>query len=90
MARGGNMRMPAGATDAHQIAERMVVGRAILAAVGRSYLEAANAHACCPWSKSIELGVNSDPAVYNVVFQQPAANSMQMPVQVAPGANRPQ
>ena len=72
MARGGNMRMPAGATDAHLIAERMVVGRAILAAVGRSYLEAANAHACCPWSKSIELGVNSDPAFYNVVFEQPA------------------
>lgn len=93
MARGGNMRMPPGATDAHLIAERMVVGRAILAAVGRSYLEAANAHACCPWSKSIELGVNSDPAVYNVVFEKPA-EGVQVPYsgQVAPesGVNRPQ
>lgn len=92
MARGRNMRMPAGATDAHLIAERMVVGRAILAAVGRSYLEAANAHACCPWSKSIELGVNSDPAFYNVVFQQRAPVQAPNAGQYYPGAgvNRPQ
>lgn len=92
MARGGNMRMPAGATDAHLIAERMVVGRAILAAVGRSYLDAANAHACCPWSKSIELGVNSDPAVYNVVFEQPANMKVPNSGEYDPGAgvSRPQ
>ncbi len=67
-----SMRMPAGATDSRLITERMIVGRAILAAVGRSYLDAANAHACCPWSKAIELGVSSDPVTYNVVFARPA------------------
>ena len=50
------------------IAGRMVVGRSILAAVGRSYLDAADAHACCPWNKAIQLGVNSDPAMYASVF----------------------
>jgi hypothetical protein len=50
------------------IAGRMVVGRSILAAVGRSYLDAADAHACCPWNKSIQIGLNSDPAMYNSVF----------------------
>jgi hypothetical protein len=50
------------------IAGRMVVGRSILAAVGRSYLDAADAHACCPWNKAIQIGVNSDPAMYASVF----------------------
>ncbi len=50
------------------IAGRMVLGRAILAAVGRSYLDAADAHACCPWNKAIQIGVNSDPAMYASVF----------------------
>ena len=67
-----SVRLPAGATDSRLITERMVVGRAILAAVGRSYLEASDANACCPWSKSIELGINSDPAYYNAVFARPA------------------
>jgi hypothetical protein len=71
MAMGGPM--PAGATDARLITQRMIVGRAILAAVGRSYLDAANAHACCPWSKAIELGVSGDPALYNPAFVRPAA-----------------
>ena len=73
VSRAGSMHLPPGATDAHLITERMIVGRAILAAVGRSYLSAADASGCCPWSKAIELGVNSDPAYYNVVFQRPAA-----------------
>lgn len=63
------MRLPPGATDGRLITERMIVGRAILAAAGRSYLDAADAHGCCPWSKAIELGINSDPAYYNEVFQ---------------------
>jgi hypothetical protein len=46
-----------------------IVGRAILAAVGRSYLDAMDAHQCCPWGGSIQLGINSDPAYYNPVFQ---------------------
>jgi hypothetical protein len=66
-------RMPPGATDAPLIAERMVVGRAILAAVGRSYLEAASANACCPWSKAIEVGVAGDPAAYDAGFAGSAA-----------------
>jgi hypothetical protein len=68
MSYAGSMRMPPGATDIRQITERMVVGRAILAAAGRSYLDAANAHACCPWSKAIELGLSGDPASYNSAF----------------------
>ena len=79
------MRLPVGATDARLITERMVVGRAILAAAGRSYLEAADANACCPWSKSIELGINSDPAVYNSVFARPAVGNL-----IQPGMNAPQ
>jgi hypothetical protein len=63
--------MPPGATDEHLITERMIVGRAILAAVGRSYLEAASANACCPWSKAIEVGVGGDPAAYNAGFARP-------------------
>jgi hypothetical protein len=66
-----SMAMPAGATDPRRITEGMIVGRAILAAAGRSYLNASNANACCPWSKAIELGVNSDPAYYNAVFARP-------------------
>jgi hypothetical protein len=72
VSRGAGMRMPPGATDARLITERMIVGRAILAAVGRSYLDAADAHACCPWSKAIELGINSDPAYFNAAFARPA------------------
>lgn len=60
--------MPAGATNTLQITEGMIVGRAILAAVGRSYLSAASANACCPWSKAIEIGVGGDPASYNSAF----------------------
>jgi hypothetical protein len=78
MSYAGSMRMPPGATDVRQITERMVVGRAILAAVGRSYLDAANAHACCPWSKAIELGLSGDPAAYNAAFTG------------SPGVNLPQ
>ena len=72
-------RLPASATDARLIAERMVVGRAILAAAGRSYLDAANAHACCPWSKSIELGVNPSRVFYDEVFQAPAQLNVPAP-----------
>ena len=64
-------RMPPGATDGRLITERMVVGRAILAAVGRSYREAASANACCPWSKAIEVGVGGDPAAYEAGFARP-------------------
>jgi hypothetical protein len=63
--------MPPGATDGRLITERMIVGRAILAAVGRSYREAASANACCPWSKAIEVGVGGDPAAYNAGFARP-------------------
>lgn len=54
--------------EINAIAGRMVVGRSILAAVGRSYLDAADAHGCCPWNKSIQIGVNGDPVMYNSVF----------------------
>ncbi|MFI4973204.1 MAG: hypothetical protein ACHP84_01545 [Caulobacterales bacterium] len=64
--------MPPGATDGRLIGERMIVGRAILAAVGRSYREAASANACCPWSKAIEVGVGGDPAAYNAGFARPS------------------
>ena len=78
-AEAGSMRLPADAVNVRLIAERMVVGRAILAAVGRSYLEAANAHQCCPWGHSIELGISSDPAYYNAVFS--ALPAVQQPQQ---------
>jgi hypothetical protein len=74
-----SVRLPAGATDSRLITERMVVGRAILAAVGRSYLDAADANACCPWSKSIELGLSGDPAYYNAVFARPAGARVSQP-----------
>jgi hypothetical protein len=70
LARPDAKSLPQDATNARLIAERMVVGRAILAAVGRSYLDAAYAHDCCPWNKSIELGVMTDPAAYDVVFSK--------------------
>lgn len=70
------MQLPPGATDSRLITERMIVGRAILAAVGRSYLDAANAHACCPWSKAIELGVSSDPVTYNGAFERPSGAAL--------------
>jgi len=63
--------LPPGATDERLITERMIVGRAILAAVGRSYQEAASANACCPWSKAIEVGVGGDPAAYDAGFARP-------------------
>jgi len=72
LAEAGRTPLPAGATNTLQITEGMIVGRAILAAVGRSYLESKAAAQCCPWSSSLELGVNSDPAFYNAVFQRPA------------------
>ena len=72
-------RLPASATNARLISGRMIVGRAILAAAGRSYLEAANAHDCCPWSKSIELGVNPSRVFYDEVFQAPAGLNLQQP-----------
>lgn len=84
LSRAGSMHLPPGATDAHLITERMIVGRAILSAVGRSYLSAADASGCCPWSKAIELGVNSDPAYYNVVFQRPAGVNVAAPAFEAP------
>lgn len=67
-----SMRLPPGSTDAPRITAGMIVGRAILAAAGRSYLEAAGANACCPWSKAIELGISGDPAIYSAVFARPA------------------
>ncbi len=73
VANAAGTRLPPGATNARLIAQQMVVGRAILAAVGRSYLDAADASACCPWGKGIELGLNSDPAYYNPVFERPSA-----------------
>jgi hypothetical protein len=75
----GSTRLPAGATDVGLITERMIVGRSILAAVGRSYLNAANAHDCCPWSKAIELGVSGDPVFYNVVFEKPSGVNLPQP-----------
>lgn len=79
LAEAGRTPLPAGATNALQITEGMIVGRAILAAAGRSYLENKAAAQCCPWSSSLELGVNSDPAFYNAVFQRPAP-SVSVPV----------
>ncbi len=54
--------------EINAIAGRMVVGRSILAAVGRSYLDAADAHDCGPGNKAIQICVNSDPAMYASVF----------------------
>lgn len=85
-AEAGRTPLPAGATNALQIAEGMIVGRAILAAVGRSYLESKAAAQCCPWSSSLELGVNSDPAFYNSVFQRPAP-FVSVPIVQAPHAS---
>lgn len=79
LAAAGSRRLPASATDVRLIAEGMVVGRAILAAVGRSYLEAANAHACCPWGKAIQLGVNPSRAFYDEVFAAPAGVNLRQP-----------
>jgi hypothetical protein len=79
LAAAGSSPLPASATDARSIANGMVVGRAILAAVGRSYLEAANAHACCPWGKAIELGVSPSRVFYNEVFQAPARANIPQP-----------
>jgi hypothetical protein len=55
-------------SEIEAIEGRMVVGRSILAAVGRSYLDAADAHACCPWNKAIQIGVNSESEMYASVF----------------------
>jgi hypothetical protein len=79
LAAAGPRRLPAIATNATYIAEGMVVGRAILAAVGRSYLDAANAHGCCPWGHAIELGVNPSRVFYDKVFTEPAALDLRQP-----------
>lgn len=71
-AEAGRTPLPAGTTNTRLITEGMIVGRAILAAAGRSYLENKALKQCCPWSGSLELGINSDPAFYNSVFQRPA------------------
>lgn len=83
----GARRLPASAADAQVIAEQMIVGRAILAAVGRSYLDAANAHACCPWSKSIELGVNPSRVFYDEVFAAPGRVNVIKPLNQVPRSN---
>ena len=85
LAEAGTTRLPAEAIDAQHIAQGMIVGRAILAAVGRSYLEAGDNCGCCHWTSSLELGINSDPAYYNVVFQKPA-HFITVPVVEAPRA----
>lgn len=64
----GSANLPASAINEKLIAKGMVVGRAILAAMGRSYLEAANAHSCCPWGKAIQLGVNAERVLYDRIF----------------------
>lgn len=85
LAQAGGATLPATATDARLVAGRMVVGRAILAAMGRSYLEAANAHACCPWGKAIELGLNGKRVLYDRIFEAPAElNVRPVPIQAAP------
>lgn len=71
-AEAGTTPLPPKAVNTRLIAEGMVVGRAILAAVGRSYLNAKDHAGCCPWGGSLELGINADPAYYNSVFQNPA------------------
>lgn len=72
LAKAHGARLPAGSDDARKITDGMIVGRAILAAVGRSYLKAADATGCCPWGHAIELGVSSDPATYDEVFNKPS------------------
>jgi hypothetical protein len=84
LANAGPRRLPPSLTDAGKIAQGMIVGRAILAAVGRSYLDAANAHACCPWGKAIELGVNPSRVFYNEVFARPAIGVLRQPGLEAP------
>lgn len=71
-AEAGTTPLPANATNTQLITEGMIVGRAILAAVGRSYLSAKDHAGCCPWGGTLELGINADPAYYNAVFQNPA------------------
>jgi hypothetical protein len=71
-AEAGTTPLPANATNTQLITEGMIVGRAILAAVGRSYLNAKDHAACCTWGGTLELGINADPAYYNSVFQNPA------------------
>lgn len=79
--------LPASATDARLIAGRMVVGRAILDAMGRSYLEAANAHACCPWGHAIELGLNAKRVLYDRIFDAPAGINVRPQVIDVPLSN---
>lgn len=89
LSEAGANALPASATDARLIAPRMVVGRAILAAMGRSYLEAANAHACCPWGKAIELGLNAQRVLYDRIFDAPAdLNVRPLPVEVPLSSER--
>jgi hypothetical protein len=67
--------MPPGATNTLQITEEMIVGRAILAAVGIDYIRfmSADCKPCCPWGKGIEIGVGGDPAAYRAALAQGAA-----------------
>ena len=85
LAEAGRTPLPAGATNTLQITEGMIVGRAILAAVGRSYLEGKATAQCCHWSSTLELGINADPAFYNAVFQRPAP-FVSVPIVQAPRA----
>lgn len=62
-------KIPASALDTKLITEGMFVGRSILAAAGRSYLDSAQAHACCPWGPTIELGISADPSFYDSAFK---------------------
>jgi len=71
-AEAGATPLPPRAVNTRLITEGMIVGRAILAAVGRSYLDVKDhAQCCCGWSSALQLGVNSDPAFYNSVYQSP-------------------
>lgn len=89
LSRAGATPLPASATDARSISEGMIVGRAILAAMGRSYLEAANAHACCPWGKAIQLGLNAKRVLYDRIFErEPGLNLRQPNLEVPRAAER--
>jgi hypothetical protein len=67
--------MPPGATNTLQITEGMIVGRAILAAVGIDYRTGftAKCPTCCPWGGSLEIGVGGDPGTYRAAFARRAA-----------------
>ena len=85
-AEAGRTPLPPNATNTHLITEGMIVGRAILAAVGRSYLSAKDQAGCCQWTGALELGLNSDPSFYNKVFQQGSASYITVRLLQAPSA----